>query len=230
MDNTFVFLQVGNQVEPTILVKSLRKRMPTSRIIQCSDRMTKKIEGVTDLLHFEGDPNNLMTFRLSAFSELKLTETAVYVDTDMIFLRAFDASEVLEDHDAAVCERSFDREGLVNPELVMGGFDFGAVYRGKTFREAHPYIACFTITRDSRFWLESYKRLLEMPKMFHHWFGDQEAIKHLVHSGAFKIKMIPESKFACLPEEPSDEPIALHFKGHRKSWMLRSELLKKDAS
>jgi hypothetical protein len=229
MKTTFVFLQVGNAIEPTILVKSLRNVMPSSRIIQCSDKGTDKIDGVTEIFYVDGDINNLMTLRLKAFSELALEEIAVYVDTDMIFLRPFDPILILETADAAVCERSFSREKLFNRNFEGGGFDW-SVYKNKTIYEVHPYIACFTITKNYNFWAEAYARLMKMPSMFHYWFGDQEAIKSLVQASSFQIKKIPEATYACLPEEPSPEPVALHFKGFRKSLMMQSKLLKSDES
>lgn len=229
MKATFVFLQVGDAIEPTILVKSLRKVMPSSRIIQCSDKGTKKIEGVTETYYVEGDVNNLMTFRLKAFSELALEEAAVYVDTDMIFLRPFDPILILGAADAVVCERSFSREKLFSRNFEAGGFDW-SVYKNKTIYEAHPYIACFTITKNCNFWAEAYARLIKMPLMFHYWFGDQEAIKSLVQASSFEIKKVPEATYACLPEEPSPEPVALHFKGFRKPLMMQSKLLKSDES
>jgi hypothetical protein len=217
---TFVFFLVGNWMEPRILVRSIRKEMPRARIIQCSDKNTPRIDGVSELFNVEGDVNNLMTLRLKAFSTLGLDEVAVYLDMDMVLLRPLDAGFLLGKADAVVCERSFNREVMFNPTFRDRDW---SMYKDKTLYEAHPYVACFTITKNVRFWLKAYELLLEMPDNFHYWFGDQEAIKTIVRSNLFQIKTVPESTYACLPDKvnpAAPKPRLLHFKGaNRKEWM-----------
>jgi lipopolysaccharide biosynthesis glycosyltransferase len=221
MSQTFVFLQVGNSIEPTILVKSIRKVMPGARIIQCSDKDTSAVDGISEIFRVEGDINNLMTLRLQAFSALGLASTAIYLDTDMVVLRPLDVDFLIGGADAVVCERSFDREVKMNPNFR--DLDFSC-YENKTHYEALPYIACFSVTRNSEFWAKAYQALLAMPPIFHYWYGDQEAIKALVQSSEFQIKKVPEWTYGCLPDKKipaSIKPRVLHFKGtKRKGWML----------
>ena len=221
MPATFVFFQVGDTLEPRILVRSIRKVMPDARIIQCSDKDTSRVDGVSELFTVDGDVKNLMTLRLKAFSALGMDGVAVYLDSDMVLLRPLDPGYLLGDADAVVCERSFDRDKGFNASFRNLNWP---MYENKTVYEAHPYIACFTITRDSRFWLKAYELLLDMPEIYHYWFGDQEAIKAIVHSNLFQIKKAPEAVYACLPDKvnpAAPKPRLLHFKGQqRKEWMM----------
>lgn len=221
MPATFVFFQVGNSLEPRILVRSIRKVMPDARIIQCSDKDTSRVDGVSEFFRVDGDVQNLMTLRLNAFSSLGLTDVAVYLDTDMVLLRPLDPGYLLGEADAVVCERSFGGEQEFNANFRNIHWP---LYENKTVYEAHPYIACFTITRDFRFWLKAYELLLDMPEIYHYWFGDQEAIKTIVHSNLFQIKKAPEAVYACLPDKVNPgapKPRLMHFKGQqRKAWMM----------
>jgi hypothetical protein len=221
MAPTFVLFQVGNSIEPILLVKSIRKLMPDACVLQCSDKGTEQIEGVDRRIVVEGDLSCLMTLRLKAYSELALEEPAAYLDSDMILLRPLDPAVVLGDADVAVCERSFGRDGLFN--VNFKGLDLGA-YRNKTLGEVYPYLACFTVTKDCRFWAKANELLLTMNSTFHRWFGDQEAIRELVKSGVFKVTKVPESAYGCLPDmisKTSTPPRLLHFKGStRKQAML----------
>jgi hypothetical protein len=224
MAKTFVFLQIGDTSIAELLVKSIRKETHDARIIQCTNADSLKVNGVDEIFRSEAASDNLMTFRLKAFRDLGLESPAVYLDTDMIMLRPIDPSILLEEFDAVVCERSFDKnERFV--QLIYRDFDFHC-YKGKTMMEAHPYIACFTITRNYKFWDTAYEILMTMPSMFHAWFGDQEAIKCIVESGTLRIKKVPEATYACLPERAislASKPRLLHFKGpERKSWMQES--------
>jgi hypothetical protein len=220
MPETFVFLQVGDALEPCILVKSIRRVMPDARIIQCSDGGTARIDGVTEVFRVDGDTTNLMTLRLKAFSELRLQAPAAYMDTDMVVLRPLNLGLLVGAADAVVCERSFGREKPFNHTFRDRDFSF---YRDKNLYQAHPYIACFTITKNSEFWEKTYEVLLGLAPIFHYWFGDQEAIKTVVQAETFQIKRVPESTYACLPEEvvsSGNRPRVLHFKGRRRKQLM----------
>ncbi len=98
-----------------------------------------------------------------------------------------------------------------------------AEYEGKTLGEVYPIIACFTVTRSPRFWQECLANLMQLDGKFHYWYGDQEAMRNVVRTDRFKVRYLPESKVACLPEyaDPANLPLGLHFKGPaRKEWMI----------
>ena len=215
----FVFLHVGNDSAPALLCKSILRCMPDAEIIQCTDSTSEKIPGVTEVVRFEGDTNNLMTFRLECFAGLNIEKSAIYIDTDILILDKIIPDELLGESEVALCERTFDRNNPINTKFR--GMDLSE-YNGKTLGEVYPIIACFTVTKSSQFWQDCKENLESLDKKFHFWYGDQEAMRNVVASKKYATAFLPESKVACLPEHatPSYSPIALHFKGaKRKPWM-----------
>ena len=215
----FVFLHVGNDSAPALLCKSILRCMPDAEIIQCTDSTTEKIPGVTEVARFKGNTNNLMTFRLKCFASLNIEKSAIYIDTDILVLDKINPDELLGESEVALCERTFDRNSLINTKFRKMDL---SEYAGKTSGEVYPIIACFTVTKSSQFWQDCKENLESLDKKFHFWYGDQEAMRNVVDSKKYVTTFLPESKVACLPEHatPSYSPIALHFKGaKRKSWM-----------
>lgn len=227
MNPTFVFMQIGNAPHTLKCVESIKRTMPKANIIQVSDQSTEKIEGVDDLYQIDGNLDNLMTLRLKAFGDLGLSGPAAYIDTDMIFLRQVDVELILGSADVAVCNRDFKKDSKIRTLLKL--YDNSKIelemYNNKTFGEALPYVACFTIAKNKTFWEETYNNLLDMPKVLHKWYGDQEAIKFVVDAGFFKVKKIPESVYGCLPEFENKlnvKPRILHFKGAERKKIMNS--------
>jgi hypothetical protein len=217
---TIVFLQVGDDPNVELMVKSIKLLNPSAHIIQCSDLNTNKIYGVTEVFRLDSNFENLMTFRLEAFYKLKLTEPAIYMDTDMLVTDEIFTDQLLQDAEAALCHRSFGRNALIN--ISFRNMDLSE-YSNKTLSEVYPILACFTVTKSYKFWQDCYDNLLQLDKKFHWWYGDQEAMRNVVNSGKFTTRYLPESQVACLPEflKTSSSPICLHFKGaQRKGLML----------
>ena len=220
--STFVFLHVGQEsLLPGILTRSIRARDRNARIIQCSDSGSPAVALVDDSRRFDGDADKLMTFRLRCFAELGLTEPALYLDTDMMLLRPVRVDELLDDCDAALCRREFERDTHINPAFKDMNL---SEYAGKTLGEVYPYIACATMTKTWRFWEECSINLKSLDAKFHYWYGDQEAIRNVANSGIYKTKDLPESIYGCLPEmlrTVASRPCLVHFKGpSRKALMI----------
>ena len=215
----FVFLHVGADPYVELLVHSIRKTNPNARVIQCTDKLTEKVHGTTEIYRHNGDTSNLMTFRLEAFSALRLQEPAIYLDTDMIVLGEISPEAILKDSQVICCKRSFERDSPINTSFR--GMDLSE-YQHQTLAEVYPIIACFTITEDSSFWLECFEDLIKLDQKFHRWYGDQEAMRNVASSGKFRINYLPESHIACLPEfaQKDISPLCLHVNGgQRKVWM-----------
>jgi tetratricopeptide (TPR) repeat protein len=216
----FVFLQVGEDPQTEMMVNSINLSNPNSRIIQCSDLQTNKINGVTEVFRLDSDVTNLMTFRLEVFAKLNLSQPAIYLDSDMLVLDKIVADKFLKEADLVLCKRSFYRYGefdvnFKNMNLLQ--------YSNKEIFEVYPILACFTITKSYEFWLTCFHNLLELDKKFHFWYGDQEVIRNIAITGKFKIHYVPESQVACLPEffQKESPPLCLHFKGpDRKNLMM----------
>lgn len=211
----FVFLQVGEDPLTPLLVRSIKKQMPDAEIFQCSDASTARIDGVDRISVCRENRENLMTFRLAAFSQLKLDAPAAYVDTDILFTKSCSTDALIDGCDVAVCRRTFAREALLNTNFR--GMDLSE-YRGKTLGEVYPYLASFNVTRSYRFWAECLNELNRLDPKFHWWYGDQEAIRNVIRRGEFRFRELEESDVSCLPEcvNPNRMPLAIHFKGQTR--------------
>jgi hypothetical protein len=215
----FIFLHVGSDIRPYFLVKSIRKFFKNTKIIQCSDPLTKQVDGVDEVLRHDGDISNLMTFRLEAFSLIDTKKQSVFLDTDMLVLKEFNLDNYFES-DAALCKRSFGLDSVINTSFR--GMDLSE-YKNQTLGTVYPYLACFTAVRSKEFWKEANNILSLLDNKFHYWYGDQEALKKIAASNKFKISTVEEAIFACLPEEINHSllPNLIHFKGpSRKSLMI----------
>ncbi len=219
-DPIFVFFHIGEDIEtPSMLVRSLRITNPSATVLQCSDSSTKVVPSVDSVFRSEVDAEYLMLGRLQLFSELKLTQPAFYLDTDMLVLRRLSPSKILTDFSVAVCQRQFDNHLIFTDQFK--GLDFSE-YRGQTLGTVFPYLACCSITPSFEFWDRALKLLVGLDKKFLKWYGDQEVIKILRNEIGEKVKLLPESFFGCLPEQISrisESPGILHFKGKRKNSM-----------
>ena len=213
----FTFLHVGHDVVcPSLLVRSIRAFHSDATILQCSDLSAPQIEG-TDAVHrIEGDIANLMTFRLTCFSKLKIGAPTIFLDTDMLCLQKLDLAAILQDNDIAVLYREFEKKIFVN--VGYKGISL-TEYSGRTVGQVWPYLACTTITKSPDFWNDCLQNLLQLHPKFHHWYGDQEVIRNVVGRNKHKTTSLPESIYACLPEahpQYGDAVKLLHFKGRRR--------------
>jgi hypothetical protein len=218
----FVFLHVGPDATlPTLLVRSLRALHADAEIIQCADAATRAVDGVDTLWRHDADISKLMTFRLESFAALGLRSPAVYLDTDMLCVQQLDPAGMLGQGEIAVCGREFHCNDLLNTQFR--NMDL-TEYTGKTLAEVYPYVACTTVSADSSFWADCRENLRSLHPKFHFWYGDQEAIRNVVSAGKYGHQLLPESVYACLPDEharAAPMPRLFHFKGAaRKPLML----------
>lgn len=208
-----VLFHVGDDVtQPARLIASIRRYMPTAKVIVCSDNKTPDMDCDIRFDHYV-DRNHIMTERLRAFAELNLNEPALYVDSDMAFLQSVYPEDVLGDDEVVICRRSFNRDATFNVE--QRGLEFPE-YQGMTLDEVYPYLACFTVTRSNQYWKELISIAESLDTKFHVWYGDQEAIR--MYAERYPVKAVEERHYACLPEQASqvNRPKILHYKGGRK--------------
>jgi hypothetical protein len=208
----FVFMRVNETVLDSIFVKSLRRHHPDATIIQVSDEKTAEVPGVTEVVRVRNSfPNRLMLFRLRLFLELQIEKPALYLDADMICINQVDIEEELKDADVALCQRMFGCEELVSGALHKG-------YEGTPIGSAWPYLACATMTRDSKFWEDAFDAALDLTGCDK--VDDQEAIKQV--AGRYKTRILPENIYAHPPELRGDPMRTkfLHFKGKRRKMAM----------
>ncbi len=213
---TAAFLHVGGDLSlPTILVASLRKVMPSTRVVQLSDRTTAPVPGVDEVRRRDWDGNRLMTFRLEHYAALP-EASWLLLDTDMVVQA--DVSTVFE------LDRQFDvamhrRESTIVrppaweefPELL--GQDLAAFM---------PYNTGVIFSRTARFWSVAVERLAGLEDRYHRWFGDQVAVRMAAETGLFRVLDLHPA-FNFTPQQESDDvrrAYIVHYKGIRKAWML----------
>jgi hypothetical protein len=218
---TFVFLQIGNDQNIHLFIKSIQLSNPQARIIQCTDQKTSAISGVTEVFRIDSNAENLMTFRLEAFSKLNMDQPAIYLDTDMLVLKKIEVDHLLKNSDAALCRRSFGRNSIINTKYLNMNI---SEYKNKKMDDIYPFLACFTITKSYFFWEKCFENLMGLDRKFHYWYGDQEAIRNVAFSEEFMIEHVSESLVACLPEYISTDkdPLCLHFKGPNRKPLMEN--------
>ena len=214
-----VFMQVLHDPLADLFVRSVRRLMPESHIVQCTDNQTGIIDGVDRVYRHNGDVGNLMNFRLEAFAALSLEGPSVYLDTDMLMFRALDPEQILGGADVAVLKRVFGADELLNTRFL--GMDLSE-YAGMQIGKVYPYIGCFALMRSNEFWKECERVMKALPKKFLFWYGDQEAIREVVEARRFNVKEVKESDYACLPEyiDEAAPPFIAHFKGVKRKAMM----------
>lgn len=208
----FVFFHVGDDISyPQKMVKSLLRYNPNANITMCTDAYTPDVMGVHHRAEFPVDRENLMYSRMAAFAELRLGKPALYIDTDMIFLKSVSVMDCLADKKVALCGRSFNGEDKFNIEQRGIRFD---EYKGKTLGELYPYLGCAVVTTSSEPWHEMLKFYDLLDPKFKKWYGDQEVLRmYYFRYGDEKCSEIPERVYGCLPEFNHEDAKILHFKG-----------------
>jgi hypothetical protein len=214
---TAAFLHVGDDLSlPAILVASLRKVMPMTRVVQLSDTATAAVPGVDEVMRRPWDGERLMTFRLEHYAALP--ESAwLLLDTDMVVQA--DISVVFE------LDRAFDvamhrREStIVRPPA----WDEFPELLGQDLATFMPYNTGVIFCRNARFWTVARDRLAGLEPRYHRWFGDQVAVRMAVETGAFRVLDLHPA-FNYTPNAETDDvgrAYVVHYKGIRKDWMRR---------
>lgn len=218
----FCFFHIGNDLScPQMLVDSIRKFNSNPEIVYCTDRQSPNVNGVTHRLEFDGNPDEIMIFRLNSFANSMINEPAVYLDTDMLCLGPFNPAKVLGNKDLCICERSFGKSLFFNGNFR--GLNY-LEYHQLPLGEVYPYLACTTITKNSEIWVDIADVCDGLSEKFRIWYGDQEALKVIAkRKSNQQLGFIPEHTYACLPENENyiSQAAFLHFKGAaRKTLML----------
>ena len=221
-----VFLHIDNPKDlksliPNYFVKSIKKFCDNANIIQVTDKESKAIPGVNEVVRIGGDIQKIMIFRLYAFYELKLYKQTFYMDTDMIFIKKFKIENLFNENKIVLLKRSFMNSAILNTKF--NDMDLSE-YCGRTLGEVYPYIACFSSVSDPMFWKDCLNNLKKLDEKFHYWYGDQEAIRNIVNSDKYKINEAPEKIYACPPRFLDENPKAyvVHFKGYQNKELIES--------
>lgn len=205
---TVGFMHIGKISKVAqIMVASVRKTMPTARIVQMTDYDTKPVIGVHEVIRKRYDGKYPMPYRLLHLKDFPDAD-AVFLDTDVVVQK--DLSPIFEnDFDIGLTIR-------YGPILDLDGIDI---------TKTMPYNTGVMFSRPAGrpFWDEAYRYCLTLPKEDKEWWGDQLSVKAAADTPPAHVKTFPCGLYNYTPSRPDEdlsEKFVVHYKGRRKEWML----------
>jgi hypothetical protein len=211
-----MFLNVGSDTEyAEILCRSVKNTNPKSKTIQVTDVTSTAVNGVDEIIRFDGNSEDMMLFRSQAFSRVQITRPTLFLDTDMIVLQ-----ELPDLQGVGLCQREFGIDDLVNPDFK--GLEFSE-HKWKTFGDVYPILGCTIFSSGPNIWKKVYNVQKKLKPKYWSWYGDQEALRIISERDSSYIKL-KESDYACLSEYYKSNwiPRIVHFKGKaRKAQMIK---------
>ena len=188
----------------SILVRNLKK----IKIIQVSDKKTKKIEGV-DLFITDDLPKDLMTARLKAYSKVETENTnTIFCDADSLLLNDFKLTNFKSGYYLIKRKGNFVINHLM-PEHYPE-------FKNKLVLDVMPFLfGAIVIAKKENFFKYLYDICLKLPFRFHRWYGDQISL-HLYY-------LDNKSKFNFFDQEKY-----MHVIGRKNKANVDLNLLKKE--
>jgi hypothetical protein len=183
--NHIAFFWIGQDTTiPTMLVRSIRAAFGANfNVHQLSDRDTPMVEGVTTHKKLKLSPL-IMVARLEAYAALEIKAPTLFLDADMLVLRAFDLPPLAE-NDVGVTARG-ERDTYRIPERDWAEFP---EFAEKDSAQVMPYIFSFMYVRSTILFLRQLNALRKLPKRFQRWYGDQVTLKsELAAPGRFTVR------------------------------------------
>lgn len=206
---TVGFMHIGKISKVAqIMVASVKKAMPTARIVQMTDADTKPVTGVDEVIRKRYDGKYPMPYRLLHLKDFPDAD-AVFLDTDVVVQK--DLSPIFENEfDIGLTVRTgpvFDPDGV---DLTMEmPYNTGVMFSRPTGRP---------------FWEEAYRCCMALPAGEKEWWGDQLSVKTAADTSVLKIATFPCDLYNYTPGSPDadvSDKFVVHYKGLRKQWMLR---------
>lgn len=206
---TVGFLHIGKLSKiAQIMVASVKKAMPTARIVQMTDTNTKPVTGVDEVIRKRYDGRFLMPYRLLHLKDFPEVD-AVFLDTDVVVQKDL----------VSVFESEFDVGLTIRDEPVVDP-------EGIDVTVAMPYNTGVMFSRSGGrpFWEAAYRHCMTFSDYEKEWWGDQLSVKAIADNTALKLKKFPCSLYNYTPKEVDEDvsnKFIVHYKGARKEWMLR---------
>lgn len=188
-----------------IMVRSVRKAMPSAGIVQLTDQHTPDVSGVDIVIRRPMLAPWLMLYRLDHFRNFPEGDT-MFIDTDAVV-----------QHDVrGVFDRPFDVALTRRTGPIM--------VNGKDIVPEMPFNTGVMFSRGSAFWKDCFAYCSTLADHLKHWFGDQMAVRVVSESGKHSVLQLRCDEFNYSPEKFGDdvsEKYVVHYKGPiRKKWML----------
>ena len=215
------FFHIGETIEiPKMMVDSIKRTNPGSKIYQITDNHTLIIDQVDECLRFKGNYKNIMKFRFEAYSKIVIDNNKenIFLDTDMLVLKKLDQNDIFKKHDTVFCKRQFNTNNLVNINLHNLNM---TEYLNKTMLEAWPFMGCFIATKKKNLFIEMNEMYESLEEKYKFWYGDQIILKKYFEKYHHEIDLIGEYEYANLLSsyDARSNIKIMHFKGIKKNQM-----------
>jgi hypothetical protein len=214
----FAFFHIGEDLSlPTMLVNSIKKTNPKSKVIQLSDSMTDQVSQTDEIQKFSGNKDKIMYFRAEAYLQSNFKNPTLFIDTDMLVIREINVDDIFKNKDFVFCERYFDSR--INPNYLIHHKLEENI--GKTWKQFCPYLGCLIGAKNKKIFQEIYKNYNKLDQKYHQWNGDQMAL-HETYKKFKNIGLVSEKNYAypISVGENFNEVFIIHFKGNAKDKML----------
>lgn len=213
----FAFFHVGEDLTlPTMLVDSIKKTNPYSKIIQLTDFITPQVNFSDEIQRFRGNKENIMYFRSETYLKANFKKPTLFLDTDMLVIKEINENKIFSDKNYVFCERYYD--GIINPNYLK--INKLEKYTGQTWKQFCPYLGCLIGAKDKKIFKEIYNNYNKLDNEYKKWNGDQMALNETFKK--FKeIGLVSEQYYAypIYKGEEFDKVFIIHFKGNKKDKM-----------
>ena len=200
MDQIVFFWTGKNLFIPEYFVKSIRKKVSKKyTIIQVSDTMTNKIDGVDVYITAEL-PADIMTARLKAFSLVETkNKNTIFCDADSLMI-----SELyFNDFDEGYYLMRRKKNSLINhlhPEYFPE-------FKNKYFMDLMPFLfGAIIISKKENFFVNLYNICINLPKRFHRWYGDQISLHIFYLDNKSKFLFFDQDKYMHIIDKAKNNP------------------------
>ena len=213
----FYFFHIGNDNDlAQMMINSIKFTNKNSKIYQLTDKNTPQIDKVDDCYRFDGNKNNIMKFRMEAYSKTQLNKNrySLFLDTDMLVLKKLNLSKYFKNSEVLLCKREINVHQIVN--IDFNNMDMQE-YNNKSVGEVWPYLGCLIGVKNSSSLIRMNQMYNNLEEKYKIWYGDQIILKTFVHQNYSKTSFVGELEYAHVPSDNkiSKDTKIIHFKGNR---------------
>ncbi len=170
----FAFFWVGEDISiPSALVASIRFIYDKEAYIyQLTDKKTKSIEGVDEILRDEL-PNEIMLGRLKAYSLIDSQNMTLFLDADSLVINKLKLPD-FNKFKAFLVKRD-DKTSIINHNYP----EYYPEFVNQKFIDIMPILFGLIVTPDGgKLFNNLFEIASKLPDRFHRWYGDQMALAY----------------------------------------------------
>ena len=210
------FVCVGDRPYAKYPVASFKKYLPQATVVQITDHVTPKVEGVDEVIRSDYDGKNLMLFLIKGFRDIEFDDILITTADDCLLSHDL-SDELYRDYDVAIVKR--------HPYQAMSSVGKGLL----KFKYEFNYTNGIVIVKNKQFYKDCYDMLLTMEdrvysdRKYWEWWGDMACITEVIKTKKYKIRLLSEYDYCYKPEflgDPGNRAVRMwHYSGKRKHWM-----------